>query len=93
MFKEQLRKKISTRNKKEKPSIFFKTVYCLTLIAFFTVTVYSLLFSSFMRINYLNLRGTEELKYEEVYSLAKALTSGKYLDIFPKDNFLLVSKK
>lgn len=93
MFKEQPRKKISTRDKRDEPSIFFKVAYFFMLIVFFGVTAYVLIFSNFMRINHLSLKGTKELGYNDVYADAKALISGKYLDVFPKDNFILISKK
>lgn len=89
----QERKKISTREKKERPSVFFKVAYFFLLIIFLGLTVYVLVFSRFLKINHLNLGGTKELKYEEVYGRAQSLLEGKYLDILPKNNFLLVSKK
>lgn len=93
MFKEQPRKKISTRSKREEPPIFFKVAYFIMLVVFFGVTVYVLMFSSFMRVNHLNFEGAKELEYEKVYAAAKALIVGKYLNIFPKDNFFMISKK
>lgn len=93
MFREQPRKKISTRDKREEPSVFFRVAYFFMLAVFLGVTAYALIFSSFMRINYLNLEGTKELGYEEVYAKAEALMDGKYLDVFPRNNFILISKK
>lgn len=93
MFQKQARQKISTREKKKEPSIFFKVAYLFILMIFVAVAIYVLIFSHFMRINNLNLEGTHELEYAAVYAGAKELLSGRYWNIFPKDNFLLVSRK
>ncbi|GBE16804.1 cell division protein FtsQ [bacterium BMS3Abin15] len=85
----QPQKRISVK-KREGQSLFFKIVYFFLLFAFAGVVIYILIFSLFLRVNYLNLEGVEELEYEKVYNKLESLLDGKYLWIFPKDNFLLV---
>lgn len=92
MFKERSREKKSSRRKKEEPSVFFRWAYFFILILFFGVAAHTLLFSDFMRINHFNLEGTKELDYALVYAAVKSVADGKYLGIFPKNNFLLFSK-
>jgi len=94
MFRKKEKEKISTRPKiEEKPSAFFKIVYFLLLIAFFGVTVYVLIFSNFLQVNNINIQGTSELKYEDVYGKLEASISGKYFVFIPKDNFIIISSK
>lgn len=81
------------KKEKEKRSVFFRIVYYFLLIAFVGVTIYIFIFSPFLQINHLELRGVEDLEYDKVSKELHYLSKGKYLEIIPRNNFILISKR
>ncbi|MCD6149329.1 FtsQ-type POTRA domain-containing protein [bacterium] len=81
------------KKEKEKRSVFFRMAFYFLLIAFAGVTVYIFMFSPFLQINYVELRGVEELEYEKVSKELSCLLDGKYLGFISRNNFILISER
>lgn len=81
------------KKQKEKRSVFFRMAFYFLSIAFAGVTIYIFIFSPFLQINYLSLKGVEELEYEEVSKELCYLLNEKYLGFIPRNNFILTSKR
>jgi cell division septal protein FtsQ len=67
----------------------FYFVYMFLWVAFVGVTVYVLIFSSFLRLNTIRIDGTVDVPEQNIEQLIRSDMSKKYFGIFPKDNLLL----
>jgi len=81
------------KKEKEKRSVFFRMAFYFLLAAFAGVITYIFIFSPFLQINHLGLKGVEELKYEKVSEELCCLLNGKYLGFILKNNFILISER
>jgi len=78
----------------EKPSgIVSAVVFYFLLLCFLSVSVYVLFFSEYLMISNVSIAGTQQLSDREVRQSFDDLLNGKFLNIFPRNNFLLVSKQ
>jgi cell division septal protein FtsQ len=88
--KIQLKSQIFTeREKKNKDSKISIFVYRFLLMAFIVVNGYVLIFSSFLRIENINVSGNIEITASDIKKEVTALSGEKYFSFFPKDNLLI----
>ena len=70
-----------------------RVIFRILLLTFFGVSVYVLFFSQYLRITNINISGTQELKNGDIEQTLNSYLDGKYLNIIPKNNLLLVSQQ
>jgi cell division septal protein FtsQ len=90
------KKRVGVANLKEEKQARERLVRCLHFllcVLFFGVVVYVFLFSSFVKIQKVDVVGLDELSRTEVESVVSESYSGKYLGIFPKNGFFLFPSK
>lgn len=103
--KKQNRPDLSSRSPKKRKNFFEKkeelpqdpvvarAIFRILIIFFVASVAYILFFSPFLEIKDIQLKGTSEIKYEEVYQEIKMVLSGKYLRFIPKDNLIIFPKQ
>ena len=85
---------ISKSGKKEAQKINYPKMICYILFSVFIITtIYIFFFSSLLKINKIVIDGNENLDYGNIVDSLGSLLSGKYLEIIPKNNILLISGK
>lgn len=67
----------------------YKFFYFLLVSAFVLVLVYVLFFSPFLAVSDIRIDGLQEIDTRAISSVAANVYEGKYLNIFPKNNFIL----
>lgn len=75
---------------RHKRSVFLRSLFYFLLISFAAISLYSLFFSGFLKITDISLKGTKDLKREDIILIANDYLAGSYLGIVPKNNFILV---
>lgn len=81
------------RRLSDKELKFSRILFYLLLCVFIAVSVYILLFSSYLKIQSIGVHGIKELDYGAVMARTESVIQGKYLKIIPADNYFLVSKR
>ena len=88
------KKKTSWAKKEKKMNpLLLRIVFDILLLAFFGIAGYIFFFSPYLRINKLVLSGVEELDYEKVLGEINSRIQGKYFNIVPRNNFILIFRK
>ncbi|HAV11863.1 MAG TPA: hypothetical protein DCX32_04990 [Candidatus Moranbacteria bacterium] len=95
--KELEYKKMRSVSKKEEGFRLLRSAYRILfyflLAMFVAVSFYVVIFSPFLAVEKVKIEGTRKLGSVEVLAAASAVYDGRYLGIFPKDNFLLFPKR
>ena len=73
-------------------SLFLRILTWFLILGFVGVVGYILLFSPFMTIEEISIKGEENLKKDEILVVVKESLAGKYLNVWQKNNFILASK-
>jgi cell division septal protein FtsQ len=84
-IKEKREKKV-----RHERSLFLRALFYFLLISFLIVFFYALFFSGFLKISKIALRGTEDLKREDILGVVNDSLQGDYWGIVEKNNFALV---
>ena len=66
--------------------------YRLSLLAFCAAVIYVMFFSRYLEILKIDVQGTVKTDAQALITLIKQQISGKYLNLIPKNNLLLLSK-
>ena len=85
-------KKSSAKDRKISAFIS-RMIFHILLIGFLAVSVYVLFFSEYLRINNINITGTQELNSADIQNSFEEYFQGDFLKIIPKNNFLFISQK
>lgn len=72
--------------------LFSRFLYWLSLFSFLGATVYVFFLSPFLSVSEINLSGIEKLDEKTVRETINPYFSGKYFNLFPKNNIILLSK-
>lgn len=78
--------------KMELSAFWSRVIFYFLLLAFALSCGYVLLFADYLKINNINISGTEELSSQDLQQKIQDSVNGKYLNFIPKNNFLFVSK-
>lgn len=71
-----------------KRRIFSRILFYILLLAFLGTVLYILLFSNYLEIANINIRGNFELQSSDLRQALRSSMDGNYLKIIPKNNFL-----
>jgi len=83
---------VPKRANEGKRSKFSRFLFWVLLLGFFGVCVYMLLFSPFLEVDAVSVRGSQSISSEEIVGRVSEAISGKYYNIFSRRNFFLLSK-
>lgn len=72
-------------------NIFSRAVFFLLLLGFLVVSGYVLFFSPYLQIARIEINGTRELASRDLQQIVESSLQGKFVGIFPRNNFLLIS--
>lgn len=72
---------------------FSRFIFFLLFFLFLATSAYMIFFSGFMEIKQVSVSGTEDLDPIRISGFVKDSFSGKFLNIIPKNNYILISKK
>lgn len=89
-------RKNRTENAEEKNDsngLWARFLFYVLLMAFMGVCVFVLFFSAYMQLEKTTVTGNQEIAAEEIVTVANQYLAGKYLGIFPHNNFLLISRQ
>jgi cell division septal protein FtsQ len=78
---------------RRKKNIFGKIFFWLAFIIFFGTLIYMVFFSGYLTISSISIRGTQDLKNEDILSKVESSISGQYFGYIPKNNLLLFGDK
>ncbi|MFC1645212.1 cell division protein FtsQ/DivIB [Patescibacteria group bacterium] len=69
---------------------FLRLVSHIFLVVFLIVLIYVVIFSKFFKITTVTINGIKNLSYEDIEGELSSYLDGKYLYIFPRNNFLFL---
>lgn len=78
--------------KKKSHRMLFRVIFYVLTACFAFAVVYMLFFSTQMQISNVEIQGTKELDRQEIINIVEQKLEGKYLNIFPKNNYIIFSK-
>lgn len=82
----------SSKQKIVVSAFWSRFIFYFLFLGFIGVTVYVLFFAYYLRINKINISGTQELSSQELQQKIQETLTGKYLNFIPRNNFLFVSQ-
>lgn len=88
----EIKKRRSNIKFERKKSLLSRFFYWICFLAFSGSVIYLLFFSPYLTIAQVNLTGTTELNRDSIIDIIKNNLAGKYFNVIPKNNLILVRK-
>lgn len=83
----------STENKSAQSETMWHVLYRSLWVVFVLIVVYVVFFSSFLRMDAIQVTGVDSALEKDVLDVVSEEVSGKYFGLIPKDGYLIVNRK